>query len=151
MSKSTRGSRCLRSATHITPETGGDPEPSNVILIETEALAAARREYGANLGSGEHRRNITTRNVTLNHLVDEQFHIGEVVVEGLELCESCGYMQLLADQSGTAEALTHRCVALRVRGHEATHQEVAHGSNLGEAQYSASFSWIIAFEYCFVS
>ena len=85
-----------------------DLEPSDVTLIEAEALAAAQEEYEVDLRSGAHRRNITTRNVALNHLVGEQFHIGEVVLEGLGLCEPCGYMQSLADQPDAAEALTHR-------------------------------------------
>jgi MOSC domain-containing protein YiiM len=85
-----------------------DLEPSDVTLIEAEALAAAREEYGADLASGAHRRNITTRDVALNHLVGERFHVGEVVVEGLGLCEPCGYMQSLAGQPDAAEALSHR-------------------------------------------
>ncbi|MDZ5810602.1 MOSC domain-containing protein [Halorubrum sp. AD140] len=85
-----------------------DLEPSDVTLIEAEALAAAREEYGVDLGSGAHRRNVTTRGVALNHLVGERFRIGDIVVEGLGLCEPCGYMQSLADQPDAAEALTHR-------------------------------------------
>jgi len=85
-----------------------DLEPSDVTLIEAEALAAAHEEYGVDFGPGEHRRNITTREVSLNHLVGEQFHVGEVVLEGIGLCEPCGYMQSLADQPDAAEALTHR-------------------------------------------
>ncbi|WP_200531190.1 MOSC domain-containing protein [Halorubrum sp. LN27] len=85
-----------------------DLEPSDVTLIEAEALAAAQDEYEVDLRSGAHRRNITTRNVALNHLVGERFHVGGVVLEGLGLCEPCGYMQSLADQPDAAEALTHR-------------------------------------------
>lgn len=85
-----------------------DLNPSDVTLIEAEALAAAHEEYGINLGPGEHRRNVTTREVALNHLIGEEFHVGEVVLEGLGLCEPCGYMQSLADQPDAAEALTHR-------------------------------------------
>jgi len=79
-----------------------------VTLVEAEALAAAREEYDVDFDPGAHRRNITTRRVALNHLVGERFRVGEVVVEGLGLCEPCGYMQSLADQPDAAEALTHR-------------------------------------------
>lgn len=128
------------AAIHISPETGGDPEPrdsveavagrglkgdryysgegiyneqddlepSDLTLIEAEALAAARDEYGVDFEPGAHRRNITTRDVALNHLVGERFRIGEAVVEGLGLCEPCGYMQSLADAPDAAAALTHR-------------------------------------------
>jgi MOSC domain-containing protein YiiM len=127
-------------AIHVSPETGGEPEPrdsveavaghglegdryyegdgvyneqdglepSDVTLIEAEALAAARDEYGVDFAPGAHRRNITTRRVALNHLVGERFRVGEAVVEGIGLCEPCGYMQSLADQPDAADALTHR-------------------------------------------
>ncbi|WP_123621996.1 MOSC domain-containing protein [Halorubrum sp. CSM-61] len=85
-----------------------DLEPSDVTLIEAEALAAAREEYGVEFEPGAHRRNVTTRGVALNHLVGERFRVGEAVLEGLELCEPCGYMQSLADQPDAAEALKHR-------------------------------------------
>jgi hypothetical protein len=85
-----------------------DLEPSDVTLIEREALVAAREEYGVEFGSGEHRRNVTTQEVPLNHLVGERFRVGDAVIEGIGLCEPCGYMQSLADQPNAAEALKHR-------------------------------------------
>jgi len=128
------------AAIHLSPDTGGDPEPhdsvdavagrgltgdryyrgegiyneqddldpSDVTLIESEALAAAREAYDVDLESGAHRRNITTRKVALNHLVGERFRVGEAVVEGIGLCEPCGYMESLADQPNAADALIHR-------------------------------------------
>ena len=85
-----------------------DLEPSDVTLIEAEALAAAREEYGVDFEPGAHRRNVTTRNVALNHLVGERFEIGEVVLKGVGLCAPCGYMESLADQPDAATALKHR-------------------------------------------
>jgi MOSC domain-containing protein YiiM len=82
-------------------------EPSDVTFIEAETLDAIR-ENGIDFGPGEHRRNITTSGVALNHLVDEVFSVGDAVVEGVELCEPCGYIESLADQPGAVEALTHR-------------------------------------------
>lgn len=85
-----------------------DLEPSDVTLIEAEALEAAAEEYGVDLAPGAHRRNVTTRGVALNHLVGRRFRVGEAVLEGTGLCEPCGYMQSLADQPDAAAALTHR-------------------------------------------
>jgi len=125
---------------HVSPETGGDPEPrdsveavagrglkgdryfrgggiyneredlepSDVTLIEAEALVTAREEYGVDFEPGAHRRNVTTRGVALNHLVGERFRVGEAVLEGLGLCKPCEYMESLADQPDAAEALKHR-------------------------------------------
>jgi hypothetical protein len=85
-----------------------DLEPSDVTLIEAEALAAAEAEYGVDFEPGAHRRNVTTREVALNHLVGERFAVGEVILKGLGLCEPCGYMESLADQPDAAAALKHR-------------------------------------------
>ena len=85
-----------------------DLEPSDVTLIEVEALEAAAEDYGVEFEPGAHRRNVTTRGVALNHLVGERFRVGEAVVEGTGLCEPCGYMESLAGQEDGATALEHR-------------------------------------------
>ena len=54
-----------------------------------EALTAVERDYSIDLDPGIHRRNITTEAVSLNHLVDTEFRIGEAVCTGTELCEPC--------------------------------------------------------------
>lgn len=83
-------------------------EPHAITLIEAEALEAAEEDYGVDFGPGEHRRNITTRGVALNHLVGERFRVGDAVIEGSRLCEPCGYMQSLSEQPDAATALKHR-------------------------------------------
>jgi hypothetical protein len=45
-------------------------EGRQVTLFEEEALEAIRRDYGIEMSPAEHRRNVTTRGVALNHLVD---------------------------------------------------------------------------------
>lgn len=85
-----------------------DSIAGEVTLIEAEALGAAATEYDVELEPGVHRRNVTTRGVSLNHLPGERFRVGEAVFEGLGLCEPCGYMQGLTGTDGVADALTHR-------------------------------------------
>jgi MOSC domain-containing protein YiiM len=85
-----------------------DLDPSDVTLIEAEALQAAAEDYGVDLDAGAHRRNVTTRGVALNHLVGERFRVGGAVLEGLGLCEPCGYMESLAEEPDAATALEHR-------------------------------------------
>ena len=85
-----------------------DLEPSDVTLIEAEALAAAADEYGVDLDAGAHRRNVTTRAVDLGALVGERFRVGEAVIEGTGHCEPCGYMAELAEESEAATALDGR-------------------------------------------
>jgi MOSC domain-containing protein YiiM len=81
-------------------------DKADLTLIETEALGAAAEE-GIELDGGEHRRNLTTRDAALNHLVGERFMVGDVVCEGVELCEPCGHLESLTEE-GAVPALLHR-------------------------------------------
>lgn len=78
-----------------------------VTLIEAEAVEAIAREAGIVLAPGASRRNITTRGVPLNHLVGRQFRVGEVILEGVRLCEPCAHLESLT-QAGVRESLIHR-------------------------------------------
>lgn len=78
-----------------------------VTLIEAEAYDAIAQEAGIVLAPGASRRNITTRGVPLNHLVGRQFRVGEVLLEGVRLCEPCGHLESLT-QTGVREGLIHR-------------------------------------------
>lgn len=81
---------------------------SDITFIEAEALEAVERDADIELEPGAHRRNVTTRNVPLNHLVGDHFEVGSVVCEGIELCEPCGYMQSLVGEENLSESLIHR-------------------------------------------
>lgn len=83
-------------------------EASEVTFIEAESLEAIERDADLDIPSGSHRRNVTTRGVPLNHLVDRTFSVGDAVCEGFQLCEPCGYMQSLVGEAGVADALVHR-------------------------------------------
>jgi len=78
-----------------------------VTLIEAETYDAIAQEAGIVLAPGASRRNITTRGVPLNHLVGRQFRVGEVLLEGVRLCEPCGHLESLT-QTGVREGLIHR-------------------------------------------
>jgi len=86
-----------------TPGTGRD-----VTLVASEAIEEIAREKGITLKPGDTRRNITTKGVDLNSLVDVEFSIGEVRVLGMRLCEPCEYLEGLVGQKGTLKALVHR-------------------------------------------
>jgi len=77
-----------------------------ITLIEEEALIALQREYQVSLTSAEARRNITTRGVPLNHLVGKTFHVGNVVLHGIRLCEPCGHLKKITGKE--VEGLKHR-------------------------------------------
>ena len=88
--------------------TFADRDGSDLTLIETEALEAVERDYDIALEPGVHRRNLTTEGVALNHLDGERFRVGDVVCEGVELCEPCSYLERHLAEDGIREALVHR-------------------------------------------
>jgi len=62
-------------------------------LVESESLERLGREHGIHLQPGDTRRNLTTRGISLNGLLGRRFRVGEVVAEGVELCEPCTHLQ----------------------------------------------------------
>lgn len=100
-----RGDRYFAEAGTFSGRAGGGRE---ITLIESEAVDAIAREADVDLAPGEHRRNVTTRGVALNHLVDEQFRVGDAVCLGVRLCEPCSHLQSLVGQPDVLPALVHR-------------------------------------------
>lgn len=100
-----RGDRYFRETGTFTGLEGGG---RHLTLIETEAVSAIEAEAGISLDPGEHRRNVTTSNVALNHLVGRDFRIGEARCTGVRLCEPCSHLQSLTDESEIVSALLHR-------------------------------------------
>ncbi|MGH2807489.1 MAG: MOSC domain-containing protein [Actinomycetota bacterium] len=78
-----------------------------VTLIEVEAIEAVERDAGLQLDKAETRRNIVTRGVPLNHLVDREFTVGDAVFRGIELCEPCRHLSQIAEKS-LIKPLVHR-------------------------------------------
>ncbi|HUJ87604.1 MAG TPA: MOSC domain-containing protein [Burkholderiales bacterium] len=64
-----------------------------VTLIEVETLEALARDHGIGLAPHEHRRNLTTRGVPLNHLVGRYFRVGDCVLHGERLNLPCQYLE----------------------------------------------------------
>lgn len=62
-------------------------------LIETETLDALARDHGVEVAPHEHRRNLTTRGVPLNHLVGRYFRVGACVLYGGRLNVPCRYLE----------------------------------------------------------
>jgi MOSC domain-containing protein YiiM len=88
-----------------------------VTLIEAETLEALARDHGIALAPEEHRRNLTTRGVPLNHLVGRRFRLGaEVVLLGGRLNVPCQYLEDLLGKR-VFKPLIHRsglnCQVLR--------------------------------------
>lgn len=76
-------------------------------LIEAEAIESLERDYGLRLDAGDARRNVITRGVPLNDLVGREFHVGEVTLRGIRLCEPCAHLAERTDDKAL-RGLVHR-------------------------------------------
>ena len=84
------------------------PGPARQLtLIELESIEALQHEDSVELSPLESRRNIVTRGVPLNHLVNRKFKLGDVVARGVKLCEPCEYLEEVT-QKKVIIGLTHR-------------------------------------------
>jgi len=77
------------------------PDVREVTLIEMETLDAIARGdppspgQKVKLAPADHRRNLTTLGVPVNHLVGKRFRIGEAVLVGGRLNFPCKYLERL--------------------------------------------------------
>ncbi len=69
-----------------------------VTLIESEAIDALERDYGVTIDQKDARRNIVTRGVPLNHLIGQEFRVGDVRMRGVRLDEPCNHMASLVNE-----------------------------------------------------
>ncbi|CDI12074.1 MOSC domain-containing protein [Agrobacterium pusense] len=90
------------------------PDVREVTLIEVEVLEAiAKGEpkipgFKGTLKPEDHRRNLTTRGVPLNHLVGKRFRVGETVLRAARMNFPCKYIEELLGMSGLYEGLLNR-------------------------------------------
>ena len=78
-----------------------------VTLIEAEAVEAMERDNEIAIPKGASRRNIITRGTPLNHLVGQEFDVGQVRLLCIRLCEPCSHLEGLT-QKGVIAGLVHR-------------------------------------------
>ena len=76
----------------------------NITLIESENIDSFNDQYQQNINQQDTRRNIITKGIKLNQLIDREFHIGQVKLLGTELCEPChSFSKNLATESVTPQ------------------------------------------------
>ena len=83
------------------------PDIREVTLIEDETLIALLRDHAIELAPNEHRRNLTTRDVPLNHLVGRRFRVGTALLEGGRLNTPCRYLDLVTGKT-VCDLMEHR-------------------------------------------
>ena len=71
---------------------------SQLSLIESENIDNYNIKYGLNIPYIDFRRNIVTKGIRLNDLIGKKFLVGEVELEGIDLCRPCRHLCELLDQ-----------------------------------------------------
>ena len=64
-----------------------------ITFIEQEQLEWFEREHAKPFPMSKTRRNILTRDISLNDMVGRQLIVGEAIVEGMRLCQPCKTLQ----------------------------------------------------------
>ena len=75
-------------------------DPYNQLsLIESENIDYYNIKYGLNIPYIDFRRNIVTKGIKLNNLVGKKILIGNVRVEGIDLCRPCRHLTEMLSQN----------------------------------------------------
>lgn len=82
-------------------------EGRQVTLFEAEALECIRRDHGIEMEPEEHRRNVTTSGVPLNHLVGRRFWLGPCLLEATRLSFPCRHIEEILDKA-VFDPMVHR-------------------------------------------
>ena len=85
------------------------PKDHELTLVEAEVIEDLAREHGVHFAPGEHRRNVTTRNVRLNDLVGRRFRLGpDVECEGTRLCPPCDHLEAVTARPNLCRLMAGR-------------------------------------------
>tara|TARA_B100001059_G_C17629050_1_gene473465 strand:+ start:323 stop:769 length:447 start_codon:yes stop_codon:yes gene_type:complete len=79
-----------------------------VSLIESENIDYYNLKYGLNIEYLDFRRNIVTQGIQLNDLIGKQFLIGDVKVEGIDLCRPCRHLSEILNQDNIIKEFLRR-------------------------------------------
>jgi len=75
-------------------------DPYNQLsLIEAENIDYYNLKYGLNIPYIDFRRNIITKEIKLNDLIGKKIQIGDVKVEGIDLCRPCKHLSETLNQN----------------------------------------------------
>ena len=75
-------------------------DPYNQIsLIESEGIDNYNIKFGLNISYIDFRRNIITKGTKLNDLIGKKFKVGNVELEGLDLCRPCRHLSEILNQN----------------------------------------------------
>ena len=84
-------------------------DPYNQLsLIESENIDYYNIKYGLNIPYIDFRRNVVTKGVKLNDLVGKRFFVGDVELEGIDLCRPCRHLCEVLNQDNIIKEFLRR-------------------------------------------
>ena len=84
-------------------------DPYNQLsLIESENIDYYNNKYKLNIPHLDFRRNIVTKDIELNDLIGKKIQIGDVLVEGVDLCRPCKHLSEKLNQNNIIKEFLRR-------------------------------------------
>ena len=84
-------------------------DPYNQLtLIEAENIDYYNTKYGLSISYKDFRRNIVTKGIQLNDLIGKKLKIGEVEIEGVDLCRPCRHLTEVLNQPSILKEFLRR-------------------------------------------
>jgi len=77
-------------------------------LIESENIDYYNSKYGLDIPYLDFRRNIITQGIRLNNLVGKKIQIGQVQLEGIDLCRPCKHLTEILNQDNIIKEFLRR-------------------------------------------
>ena len=71
---------------------------SQITLIESENIDFYNIKFGLNIPYVDFRRNIVTKGIQLNYLIGKKIKVGNVELEGIDLCRPCRHLNEILNQ-----------------------------------------------------
>ena len=81
---------------------------SQLTLIESENIDYYNLKYKLDIPYIDFRRNIVTEGIELNELVGKKILIGDVRVEGIDLCRPCRHLNEILNQNNVLKEFLRR-------------------------------------------
>ena len=84
-------------------------DPYNQLtLIESENIDYYNTKYSLDIPYKDFRRNIVTKGIQLNELIGKKIKIGDVEVEGIDLCRPCRHLTEVLNQPNILKEFLRR-------------------------------------------
>ena len=77
-------------------------------LIESENIDYYNTKYGLNIPYTDFRRNVITKGINLNNLIGKKLQLGNVKVEGIDLCRPCKHLTEMLNQENILKEFLRR-------------------------------------------